>query len=89
MLINPYAGFVRGWNWKAAALSIILRAPIYVATTFHHGWRRVTLEALVEGAFSACASGVYGAFTQAVRDAQPQSAVACLLVLVLPAITLT
>jgi len=89
LLQNPYAAFVRSWNWKAAALSVILRAPVYVATTIHHGWRRATLEAFVEGGFSACASGVYGAFTQAVRDAEPQSAVACLLVVVLPAITLT
>lgn len=88
LLRNPYAAFVRSWNWKAAALSVILRAPIYLATTLRSGWKQAALAAFAEGAYSAGLSGVYAAFTQAVRGAEPQGAVACLIVALLPAIAL-
>jgi hypothetical protein len=88
LLRHPVHSFISCWNWKAAALSIILRAPIYVATTFKFGWRATTIAATVEAVFSSAAAGVYAALTQAIRYATPEGVVAAILLVVLPAITL-
>jgi ascorbate-specific PTS system EIIC-type component UlaA len=86
---HPVQAFVVCWNWKAAVLSCILRVPIYLITTFKYGWRAATLAGLVEAFFSTGAAGVYASFTEAVRYAQPQSTVAFLLLVVLPAVMVT
>jgi hypothetical protein len=88
LLRHPVHSFITCWNWKAAALSIILRAPIYVATTFKYGWRVTTTAAAVEAVFSSGAAGVYAALTQAIRYATPEGVVALLLLVALPAVTL-
>ena len=88
LLRHPMHSFIKCWNWKAGALSVILRAPVYVATTFRHGWEAATLAGAVEAVFSAGAAGVYAAFTEAVRYAVPEFVVGVLLLVVLPAITL-
>ena len=88
LLSHPVHSFIIGWNWKAAALSVVLRVPVYVGTTSRYGWRAVTLAAAVEALFSAAAAGVYAAFTEALRYAVPQVVVAAFLLLVLPAITM-
>jgi hypothetical protein len=88
LLRHPVHSFITCWNWKAGALSVILRAPVYVATTFRHGWEAATLAGAAEAAFSAAAAGVYAAFTEAVRYSEPQFVVGLLLLVVLPAITL-
>jgi hypothetical protein len=88
LLRHPVHSFITCWNWKAGALSVILRAPVYVATTFRHGWEAATLAGAVEAAFSSAAAGVYAAFTEAVRYAVPEFVVGLLLLVVLPAITL-
>ena len=88
LLHHPLDSFVRCWNWKAAALSCILRTPVYVITTFRHGWQAITLAAAVEASFSSGAAGVYAAFTEAVRYAEPESTVATLLLVLLPLLTL-
>src|SRR5215813_7675821 len=85
---HPVDSFIAGWNWKAGALSIILRAPIYVATTFKFGAQAATRAGLVEALFSAGAAGVYAALTQAIRYAEPEAVVAILLLAILPGITL-
>src|SRR5262249_36857790 len=87
LLSRPVHSFVTCWNWKAAALSCILRVPVYVITTFRHGWEAIGLAACVEGVFSAGASGVYAAFREDVRYAVPEFVVAMLLLVIFPAIT--
>jgi|SRR5215469_1951881 len=88
LLCDPLHSFIRCWNCKAAALSCVLRTPVYIITTLRHGWQAITLAAAVEAGFSAGAAGVYAAFTEAVRDAEPEFAVAILLLVILPALTL-
>jgi hypothetical protein len=88
LLRHPVHSFLTCWNWKAGALSIFLRVPIYVATTFKYGWQATTLAAAVEAVFSSAAAGVYAALTEAIRYATPQSIVGVILLVVLPAITL-
>jgi hypothetical protein len=88
LLRHPLHSFIKCWNCKAAALSCILRTPVYIITTLRHGWQAITLAAAVKAGFSAGAAGVYAAFSEAVRDAQPEFAVAILLLVILPALTL-
>ncbi len=89
LMRHPVRSFVEGWNWKAAVLSAILRVPIYVITTIRNGWEAAALAGLVEALFTTGAAGVYAAFTEAIRYAQPQSVVGFLLLVVLPAIMVT
>ena|SRR5271165_2453007 len=86
LLRHPFRSFIKEWNWKAAVLSCVLRVPIYIATTFKSGWHAAALAGLVEASFTTAAAGVYAAFTEAVRDAQPESTVGVLLLIVLPAV---
>jgi hypothetical protein len=88
LLRHPVHSFITCWNWKAGALSIMLRVPIYVGTTFKYGLRATALAGGVEAVFSCGAAGVYAALTQAIRYAEPQTVVGFLLLVVLPAITL-
>jgi hypothetical protein len=88
LLRHPIHSFITCWNWKAGALSIILRVPIYVGTTFKYGLRATALAGAVEAVFSCGAAGVYAALTQAIRYAEPETVVGFLLLVVLPAITL-
>jgi len=85
---HPVHAFVGCWNWKAGALSIILRAPVYILTTLKYGWQAASLAGFVEAVFSAGIAGVYAAFTQAVRYAEPQFVVASLLLVFLPGVAL-
>jgi len=85
---HPARAFLECWNWKAAILSMILRAPVYLATTFRYGWHAATVAGCVEAAFSVCAAGVFASFTQAIQDAEPQAMVAFLLLVALPFVAL-
>jgi len=88
LMSHPIYSFVTCWNWKAASLSAVLRVPVYIGTTIRYGWQAVSVAAMVEAVFSAGVAGVYAALTQAIRYAEPQSIVALLLLVILPAITL-
>jgi len=59
------------WNWKAALLSAVYRAPVFFATNLSAGWRLAMSAMFVEGIFRAFTSGFYGAFTQLLRNLQP------------------
>lgn len=89
LLRHPFHSFIEDWNWKAAMLSCVLRVPIYLGTTIKSGWHAAAVAGLVEASFSTATAGVYAAFTEAVRDAQPQSTVGVLLLGVLPVVMVT
>ncbi len=59
------------WNWKAAAMSALYRAPIFFISSLKHGWRAALSAAFVEVLFRTITSGVNGAITQALRKMQP------------------
>jgi len=60
------------WNWKAAVLSIVLRAPIFLGVTIRRGFRASASAVLTECLFCAITAGFYGAIVQNLRDAQPE-----------------
>lgn len=72
------------WNWKAAWLSILLRAPIFVAATAHRGVRATLAAVLTECFFCAVTAGFYGALIQNLRDARPLWLTATFLTVLVP-----
>jgi hypothetical protein len=85
---HPAQTFLYSWNWKAALLSVMLRAPIFLVATWRHGAEAISIAVLVEAAYSAAISGCYGAFVEKLRNAQPLWLSGLLILLVLPAILL-
>jgi hypothetical protein len=74
------------WNWKAACLSIILRAPIFLGVTVRRGFRVSASAVLTECLFCAITAGFYGALVQNLRDAKPQWLTLLFLTVALPGI---
>lgn len=85
LLRRPWI-IVRLWNWKAAALSLILRVPIFLAASFRGGLAAAASAVLTESAFCAAAAGFYGSIAQLFRLAQPQWLSLLLITVILPAL---
>lgn len=93
-LTKALAGIVRDpvstlwtrWNWKASALSIAFRTPLYIIASFRSGWRETFAALLVESVYCVCTAGFYGAFVQAVRNARPAWLTGLVITLFLPAV---
>lgn len=86
ILRDPVATLGRRWNWKAAALSIAFRAPVYITASFRSGLRETLLALFAETVYCAGTAGFYGAFVQAIRNAQPAWLTALVVTLFLPAV---
>src|SRR5262249_855445 len=72
------------WNWKAALLSLFLRGPIFLAATFHRGWRAALAALFTESVFCVLTAGFYGAVVQLLRSAKPEWLTGIFLTVVLP-----
>ncbi len=81
---HPARYFLGGWNWKSAAVSGLLRAVIFFATTFTAGLKAALAALTIEAAYRIVASGFYGVAAQALRHARPQWQAATLVMVVLP-----
>ncbi|HVP64045.1 MAG TPA: hypothetical protein VMT82_04055 [candidate division Zixibacteria bacterium] len=85
LMRHPGHYFVINWNWKSALLSACLRATIFLVATIKRGWLDISTAVAVEALFSACVSGIYGSFTQAMRFARPEWLSKIMFAFVLPA----
>lgn len=72
------------WNWKAAILSALYRAPIFFFTSLRGGLTGALSAMLIESLFRTVTSGFYGAATQALRRFQPEWLAFTLILVVLP-----
>jgi hypothetical protein len=81
---HPIDRLVRGWNWKSALLSSLLRGVILFFANLTAGWRPASAAFLVELVFRAAISGVYGALTEAFAAAQPAWAAFLAAMVVMP-----
>lgn len=72
------------WNWKAAVLSALYRAPIFFITSLRDGLKGALSAMLVESLFRSMTSGFYGAATQALRRFRPEWLAITLILVVLP-----
>jgi hypothetical protein len=76
--------FLRLWNWKSAALSIILRGPIFLIASARRGWEVALGALLTEAVFCAVTAGFYGTVVQAVRNARPKWVTGLLITVLIP-----
>jgi hypothetical protein len=81
---HPVRHFLGGWNWKSAAVSGLLRAVIFFATTFTAGLRAALAALTLEALYRIIASGFYGVAAQSLRHAQPRWQAATVVMVVLP-----
>jgi hypothetical protein len=88
LALHPAQTFCYSWNWKAALLSAMLRAPMFLVATLHQGPQAISIAVLVEAVYSAAISGCYGAFVQKLRNARPLWVSGLLILVVLPAVLL-
>ena len=75
------------WNWKAAALSVLFRAPVFLISAQRHGLETMATAGSVESIFRIAITGVDASITQAVQPAEPQWAVAIVVWAAIPALT--
>lgn len=71
VLRHPYRRLIRGWNWKSALLSSLVRGGIFFAVNLAAGWDAAAAAFLTELVFRATTAGFYGAATQQLSRAQP------------------
>lgn len=76
---------LRAWNWKSAALSIILRGPIFLIASARRGWEVAAAALVTEAIFCAVTAGFYGTLVQAVRNARPKWVTGLLITFLMPA----
>jgi hypothetical protein len=77
---------LRLWNWKSAALSVILRGPIFVVAALRQGWAGVMSALLTEVTFCAVTAGLYGSLVQSLKDGEPQWLTGVVVAVVIPAL---
>jgi hypothetical protein len=88
LVLHPAHTFYHSWNWKAALMSAMLRAPLFLVATLRQGLEAVSIAVFVEAIYSAAISGCYGAAVQKLRRARPLWASGLLILVILPAVLL-
>ncbi len=73
ILQHPFSTIVLGWNWKAAIISSVLRAPIFFAAyLFQKQGLRIAFAAMaVQFIFRALSGGANGAIIQSFSKVNP------------------
>ncbi len=70
LLRHPVRTLVVRWNWKAALLSALIRATIFL-TNLVAGWHAAVMAAAAELVLRSATSGFYGGVTEAFSAASP------------------
>jgi hypothetical protein len=86
---HPAANLLTGWNWKAALISVCIRATVFFTTNLRAGHASAMRASLVEAGFAIVAAGVLAAITQRIRHAKPVWATGMAVWLGVPALLLT
>jgi hypothetical protein len=86
---HPARNLLTAWNWKAALISVCIRASVFFATNLRAGRGSAMRASLTEAAFAILAAGVLAAITQRVRHAKPVWATGMAVWLGVPALLLT
>jgi hypothetical protein len=88
LVLHPAQTFYHSWNWKAALLSAMLRAPLFLMATLRQGMEAVSIAVIAEAVYSAAISGCYGSVVQKLRQAHPLWASGLLILVILPGLLL-
>jgi hypothetical protein len=89
ILRRPVTNLVTAWNWKAACISVVIRATVFFTTNLRAGRSSALRASLTEAAFAIFAAGLLAAVTQRVRHATPVWATGLFVWLGVPTILLT
>lgn len=81
---HPVRSLLHRWNWKSAVLSTILRASLFFAANLSAGLPAAVAAMNTEFLFRGVTSGLYGALTEAFREADPPWAAAVTVMILLP-----
>lgn len=84
VLRNPFYYFIQHWNWKSALFGAINRGTIFFIATMKRDRFEMSVAVLVEILFTCATAGIYAAFTQAMRFAEPEWLGACVVALAIP-----
>ncbi|MEZ2348274.1 hypothetical protein [Terriglobus sp. RCC_193] len=87
MLRHPLA-LLRGWNWKAASFSAILRSLFFLFANLHGTHHAAAKAMLTEFVYGTFAAGVAGAVIQRLRHTEPVRKTALVVWLVIPLVLL-
>jgi hypothetical protein len=71
LLKHPLRAMILRWNWKAASLSALLRASIYLFSYVKHGLAEAIGVTIALSVFRFLFGGVNGAIIQSYRRVQP------------------
>ena len=74
------------WNWKAAVLSAVLRALVFLLINWTAGTKAASTAMAVEFAYRIFTSGFYGSLVQSFRKMEPAWKANLYVVLLLPAV---
>ena len=88
LALHPVQTFYHSWNWKAALLSAMLRAPLFLFASLRQGLEAVSIAVFAEALYSAAISGCYGAVVQKLRRAHPLWASGVLILVIFPGLLL-
>lgn len=88
ILRRPITNLLRAWNWKAASISVFIRACVFFSTNLRSGTGSALRASLVEATFAIFAAGMLAAVTQRVRHARPVWATGLVVWLGLPSLLL-
>jgi hypothetical protein len=86
---HPARNLLAAWNWKAALISVCIRASVFFATNLRAGRGSAMRASLTEATFAILAAGALAAITQRVRHAKPVWATGVAVWLGVPALLLT
>ena len=84
VLNNPFYYFIQQWNWKSALFGAFNRGTIFFIATMKRGRVEMSVAVVVEILFTCATAGIYAAFTQAIRFAEPEWLGACIVALLIP-----
>jgi hypothetical protein len=86
---RPVTNLLTGWNWKAALISVCIRATVFFTTNLRAGHSSALRASLVEAGFAIVAAGALAAITQRIRHAKPVWATGMTVWLGVPALLVT
>lgn len=82
---HPHLVLLRPWNWKAAVVSAVFRAGVFLAANRHDGRAHAVETATAEVLVGFVCSGLLGALTQRLRDTRPLWATLLVVWIAMPA----
>jgi hypothetical protein len=85
---RPVTNLLSAWNWKAALISVVIRATLFFSTNLRSGGGRALRAGLVEAGFAILAAGLLASVTQRLRATRPVWATALVVWLAIPLLLL-